>query len=128
MKRGRVTLYTRNGNDWTSAFPEIAAAVNKLQLGDALLDGEAAMVLPDGRTSFQAMQNAASPAARPHLVYFVFDLLRLGGKSLEALPLDERKARLKKLVGSRKTLAALGRDTTPCPTPRRRGRGWYGQR
>src|SRR5215467_12474701 len=27
VKRGRVVLYTRNGNDWTNAFPVIAAAV-----------------------------------------------------------------------------------------------------
>ena len=103
VKRGRITLYTRNGNDWTAAFPEIVDAIDKLHLDDALIDGEAAMVLPVGRTSFQAMQNAATPDARSRLVYFAFDLLRLGGKSLEALPLEERKARLKRLVGSRKT-------------------------
>ena len=98
IRKGRVSLYTRNGNDWTAAFPEIADAVRKLELDDALLDGEAAIVLPDGRTSFQAMQNKAGT-----LVYFVFDLLRLEGEKLEALPLEERKARLKKLVGARKT-------------------------
>ena len=27
VKRGRVFLYTRNGNDWTAAFPEIADAL-----------------------------------------------------------------------------------------------------
>jgi bifunctional non-homologous end joining protein LigD len=103
VKRGRVVLYTRNGNDWTQAFPDIVSAIDKLKLDDALIDGEAAMVLPDGRTSFQAMQNAGTPGARARLVYFVFDLLRLGGKSLERLPLEERKAHLKKLVGGRKT-------------------------
>ena len=103
IRRGKVVLYTRNGNDWTAAFPEIVDALNKLELNDGLIDGEAAMVLPDGRTSFQAMQNSGTPDARSRLVYFVFDLLRLDGKSLEALPLEERKARLKKLVGSRKT-------------------------
>jgi bifunctional non-homologous end joining protein LigD len=103
VRRGRVSLYTRNGNDWTTAFPEIADAVQKLELDDALIDGEAAIVLPDGRTSFQALQSTGDPAKRGTLVYFVFDLLRLGGQTLEKLPLEERKARLKKLVGSRKT-------------------------
>jgi DNA ligase D-like protein (predicted ligase) len=102
VRRGRVSLYTRNGNDWTGAFPEIADAVGKLGLGDALIDGEAAVVLPDGRTSFQALQNTGA-ANRATLVYFVFDLLHLNGESLERLPLEERKARLKKLVGRRKT-------------------------
>jgi len=103
VRKGRVSLYTRNGNDWTAAFPEIAGAVEKLGLDDALIDGEAAIVLADGRTSFQAMQNAGDPGKRGTLVYFVFDLLRLNGESLDTLPLDERKARLKKLVGARKT-------------------------
>ena len=103
VRKGRVTLYTRNGNDWTAAFPSIAAAVEKLGLDDALIDGEAAMVLPDGRTSFQAMQNASDPSRRGTLVYFVFDLLRLNGESLQGLPLAERKTRLKRLVGAKKT-------------------------
>lgn len=103
VRNGRVSLFTRNGNDWTAAFPDVAEAVARLGLDDALLDGEAAMVLPDGRTSFQAMQNAGDPAKRGTLVYFVFDLLRLNGDNLEALPLEDRKARLKKLVGTRKT-------------------------
>jgi len=101
VRRGRVALYTRNGNDWTASFPDVADAVGRLRLDDALIDGEAAIVLPDGRTSFQAMQNAG--ANRGTLVYFVFDLLRLNGQSLETLPLEERKARLKKLVGAKKT-------------------------
>jgi bifunctional non-homologous end joining protein LigD len=103
VRKGRVSLYTRNGNDWTAAFRDIADAVQKLGLDDALIDGEAAIVLPDGRTSFQAMQNAGDPSKRGTLVYFVFDLLRLNGESLERLPLEARKARLKKLVGARKT-------------------------
>ena len=102
VRRGRVSLYTRNGNDWTTAFPEIADAVQKLELDDALIDGEAAIVLPDGRTSFQALQKTGDPSKRGTLVYFVFDLLRLDGQTLEKLPLEQRKARLKKLVGSRK--------------------------
>jgi len=35
-------------------------------------------------------------------VYFVFDLLRLDGKDLRALPLEERKARLADLVAPRR--------------------------
>jgi len=100
IRRGRVTLTSRNGHDWTAAFPEVADAAARLDTADALLDGEVAMVLPDGRTSFQALQNAfAGAGSRAPLAYFVFDLLRLDGRSLEALPLEERKARLQALVG-----------------------------
>jgi len=102
VRKGAVALYTRNGNDWTTAFPEIAEAVKRLGVDDALIDGEVAVVLPDGRTSFQALQNSSS-TDRGTLAYFVFDLLRLDGPRSAARPLEERKARLKKLVGSRKT-------------------------
>jgi bifunctional non-homologous end joining protein LigD len=102
VRKGRVTLYTRNGNDWTAAFPEIADAVTKLGLDDTVIDGEAAVVLPDGRTSFQALQNTGG-GNRGTLVYFVFDLLRLNGENIGQLPLEDRKTRLKKIVGGRST-------------------------
>ena len=56
---GGVSLYTRNGKDWTAAFPAIAAAAQKLATTDALLDGEIAVIMPDGRTSFQGLQNTS---------------------------------------------------------------------
>jgi bifunctional non-homologous end joining protein LigD len=104
IRHGRATLITRNGNDWTTAFPEVAAAAVDLHVRDALIDGEVVMLLPDGRTSFQALQNASSgEAGRDSLVYFVFDLLRLEGERLERLPLEERKERLRAFVDARKT-------------------------
>ena len=69
---GETRLITRNGNDWTDAFPEIVDAIGALGVRSALLDGEVAMVLPDGRTSFQALQNAFRGGSRRALVYFVF--------------------------------------------------------
>jgi bifunctional non-homologous end joining protein LigD len=104
IRNGRVTLVTRNGNDWTSAYPEIAKAAGELGVRAALIDGEVVMLLPDGRSSFQALQNAFSgTASRAALVYYVFDLLRLDGESLEHLPLERRKARLRALLGRRKS-------------------------
>jgi bifunctional non-homologous end joining protein LigD len=98
IEGGRVTLLSRNGLDWTDRFPEVAAAARRLPARRALLDGEVAVVLPDGRTSFQALQNARS-AARGTVAYLVFDLLRLDREDLAAWPLLERKAALARLVG-----------------------------
>jgi bifunctional non-homologous end joining protein LigD len=62
------------------------------------------MLMPDGRSSFEALQQAlAGSASRAPLVYLVFDLLRIDRTSTTRLPLDERKALLKKMVGTRKT-------------------------
>ena len=101
---GRATLISRNGKDWTHAFPDIGDAAVRLGVRDALIDGEVAVLLPDGRTSFQRLQQAvAGQDARASLVYFVFDLLRLEGERLDRLPLEERKARLRTLVRRRKS-------------------------
>jgi len=94
---GKVTLISRNGNDWTDHFPEIAKAATELKVESALLDGEVCVVSPHGRTSFQALQNLAS-ADRKRLVYFVFDLLYLDGRTLIGEPLEARKAALRTIV------------------------------
>jgi bifunctional non-homologous end joining protein LigD len=54
IDRGQVTLLSRNGKEWTAAFPEIARAAAGLKVTSALMDGEVCVLLPDGRTSFQA--------------------------------------------------------------------------
>jgi bifunctional non-homologous end joining protein LigD len=97
---GTITLMSRNGKDWTAAFPEIVEAASRLDTDDALVDGEVAIVLADGRTSFQALQNAlSSKTTRESLVYIVFDLLRLDHADLRREPLAQRKAQLASLVG-----------------------------
>jgi bifunctional non-homologous end joining protein LigD len=95
---GQVTLWSRRGKDWTAQFPEVADAARRLKVRAALLDGEVAAVLPDGRTSFQALQNAFA-SNRRKVVYFVFDLLHLNGEDLFDRPLLERKAALARLIG-----------------------------
>ena len=80
VRNGRVMLVSRSGRDWTHAFPEVADAAARLGVRDALIDGEVTVVLPDGRTSFQSLQQALTGRGdRASLVYFVFDLLRLEG-------------------------------------------------
>lgn len=94
-----MSLLSRRGHEWTDDFPEVTAAAARLGCKSALLDGEVAAVLPDGRTSFQAMQRGWS-GARPEIAYFIFDLLHLDGDDLTALPLEERKARLRAALGA----------------------------
>ena len=91
-----IALISRNGKDWTGAFPAVVRAARQLEVKSALLDGEVCMVLPDGRTSFQALQNAGS--SKGTLVYIVFDLLFLDGRSLLREPLHARKAALERIV------------------------------
>ena len=94
-----IRLITRRGLDWTTTFPEVAAAVARaLPAKTALLDGEVAVLEGDGRTSFDALQQALSGGDRRGLKYFVFDLLHFDGEDIAALPLEVRKRRLRALM------------------------------
>src|SRR5688572_27405413 len=104
LERGAVALLSRRGNDWAAHFPSVRDAVAKLAARQLLVDGEVAAVLPDGRTSFQGLQNVGRGA---DLAYFVFDLLHLDGEDLGRLPLEERKARLERLLSARKGTTTL---------------------
>jgi len=75
-KRGeRVELFSRN--HLPQNMPEVAAAVSRLPVSDAVLDGEVAW---DGHSS-----------------YHVFDILWLNGRSVTTLPLEQRRALLRDL-------------------------------
>jgi bifunctional non-homologous end joining protein LigD len=97
IANGRVQLLTRSGLDWTDKYPSTAAALAKLKVKSAYLDGELCGVRPDGVTAFELMQQA-SDSGGAGLTYFAFDLLEFDGEDMTALPLIERKARLAKLL------------------------------
>ena len=99
VEDGRARLISRNAKDWTARFPSVIEAAESLPLRNGILDGEVAMVRPDGRTSFQDLQNvAASGSAAGALRYFAFDLLYRDGEDLMSTPLVERKAALSALL------------------------------
>jgi len=101
LDEGRVTLLSRNGREWTDQFPSVVDSVRGLRARAALLDGEVAVVTPDGRTSFQALQNYMNGSHREGLVYMLFDLLHLDGQDLTGARLEDRKAALARLIGPR---------------------------
>ena len=98
VKKGEVRLFTRNANDWTAKLSAQAEAVGRLRLDDAWLDGEAVVLTEEGRSSFQALQNAFDSHFTGTIVYCVFDLLYLNGYDLRATPLIERKRLLASLL------------------------------
>ena len=96
----RAWLYTRKGLDWTSRFKVIANAASSLP--DCILDGEICAVDEHGAPSFPALQDAIAMEKTDALIYFAFDLLAVEKEDLRALPLGERKARLKTLLAKAK--------------------------
>src|SRR5262249_34735453 len=95
----RVRLMSRNGNDWTAQFREVAEAIGELGAKDAVYDGEVVVLRPDGVSDFQALQNRMRAGRGSKIVYSIFDLPFYGGYDLRSLPLVERKAFLASVAG-----------------------------
>jgi bifunctional non-homologous end joining protein LigD len=104
---GRMRLVTRNGNDVTARYPELARMNRALSMHRAILDGEVVAFDADGRPSFGALQgrmhltrdSAVKRLAKEKPVtYMAFDLLWLDGRSLMDRPYEERRAALRALL------------------------------
>ncbi len=95
VRGGRVTLYTRNGQDWTDRFAKAAAGLG--QLPDCVVDGELVALDAAGNPDFAALQAAIERGRTQELVFFAFDLLWREG-DWRARPLLERKAALEAMV------------------------------
>jgi bifunctional non-homologous end joining protein LigD len=93
-----VHFLSRTCQDWTKRFGSLAKAADKLTAGAAILDGEVVVALPDGRTSFQALQGALSEPRSDRVVYYAFDLLHVDGYDLTSVRLEDRKNLLRRMI------------------------------
>jgi bifunctional non-homologous end joining protein LigD len=97
VRGGECRLVSRNDNDLTERFAGVATEVVKAtKTPNAVLDGEVCRLDPSGRSSFSELQRGTGP-----LVYYAFDVLEIDGEPQLGLPLDERKAKLRKLLDKR---------------------------
>jgi len=103
-----VVLASRNGKDWTDQFPTVAAAVAKLDAEELVLDGEVCALDPEGRPSFNLLQNAGG--AKTRLSYAVFDVLARDGNDLRGEPLEARQVELESVLAKAK--APIARSST----------------
>jgi len=99
VEDSEARLKTRKGLDWTDKFKAIAKEGGAMP--DALIDGEIVALDHNGVPDFSTLQAAISDGKTDDLIFYAFDLLFAGGEDLRRLPLDERKARLRKLLEAR---------------------------
>lgn len=104
IEAGRARLVSRHARGWSDSFPTVCEAARSLPLQAALLDGELAVLLPNGQTSFQALQQRSSLPPGARVVYFVFDVVHHNGRDVGRRPYDERKALLEEVLAP----AAIG--------------------
>jgi bifunctional non-homologous end joining protein LigD len=98
-------ILSRNQKDLGGKFPEVKDSIAALNIQDAIIDGEIVALDEKGRSSFQLLQGFDMGQERPPIVFYAFDLLRLNGKDLQGLPIEERKANLEELL--RKPLGVI---------------------
>jgi bifunctional non-homologous end joining protein LigD len=100
---GHLRITSRNGNEITGAYPELAGLSSALGDHEAVLDGEIVALDERGRPSFQALQRRMHRrdgvavkrlAASEPVTYMIFDLLWLDGDSMIGRPYRERRATL----------------------------------
>ncbi len=106
VRPGRLRLESRNLNEITQAYPEVRGILEDLGMREAVLDGEIVAFGEDGAPSFERLQrrmHVSAPSAIARLqkstpvVFAIFDLLYLDGRSLMGLPYEERRTHLEQL-------------------------------
>jgi bifunctional non-homologous end joining protein LigD len=103
---GRFRMESRRLSDITFQYPELRPLGRELGSSDAVLDGEIVAFDESGKPSFERLQQRMNltgesqikrRAKQVPVAYVIFDLLYLDGRSLMALPYEERRERLEDL-------------------------------
>ena len=92
---GKVLLRSRNNKDFNAKYPGIVRAHGALP-DETVIDGEVVALDAAGRPSFNALQNVES--SKLQVVYYVFDVLVLAGRSVMPQQLSERRDLLRRRV------------------------------
>jgi len=102
---GALTLRSRNAQDITNRYPELAGLPQAVAADDAILDGEIVALDARGHSDFERLQermHVRAPSenlvSQTPVVYYIFDLLYCDGYDLRQAPLLERKQFLERLL------------------------------
>jgi uncharacterized protein (TIGR03437 family) len=88
------TLATRRYAGRSPCWGPLCQSIAQQIAGEAILDGEIVCLDDDGRPQFYDLMRRREPQC-----FYAFDLLWLDGRDFRGLPLLERKAQLRDLVG-----------------------------
>ena len=98
IERGKVSIWSRNGLDWTRKLPNLIPPLEALGLHEAYLDGEVVSLDTEGRSNFGQLKSDLSDGRSDRLFYYLFDLPYLYGHDLQRCRLIDRKDALKALL------------------------------
>jgi bifunctional non-homologous end joining protein LigD len=91
----RLQLRSRNDNDFSGRYAAVLRGLAKLP-DETVIDGEIVALDEEGRPSFNTLQNSVGSPAR--IVYYVFDVMVLGGRDVSGETLTTRRELLERKV------------------------------
>src|SRR6267378_1265832 len=108
----RVSIFSRNLESWTDAFPELVEAASRLTVESVILDGEAIAYNPESEEYVPFQETAARRrkegieefADRTPMRAFVFDVMFRDGSDLTPLPYERRFEIVQELLKKSDTL------------------------
>src|SRR5258708_3805438 len=104
---GEALLLTRNGNDYTNVFPEVARAVKSLPFDDCIIDGEVVCLDAKGMPSFSRLHQRGRLSSEMEIrraavelpaTFYAFDLIAFEDFDLRPMELFRRKELLSEVV------------------------------
>lgn len=98
VNEGQLTIYSRNGNDITSQFPELDMPEQAFRINNAIFDAEIVCLDEQGRAVFKKVikrlmskKNFEYESKRSPAYCYLFDCLYLDGRSLMNDPQERRR-------------------------------------
>jgi bifunctional non-homologous end joining protein LigD len=107
IENGRLRLVSRNHNEMTALYPELADLPTYVRARKAIVDGEVVAIDEEGRPSFSLMQQRtgirhgrfrAPGRNEVPVLYYAFDLIYLDGYDLHKVNLEDRKRLLQEVL------------------------------
>ncbi|MBA3590862.1 DNA polymerase ligase N-terminal domain-containing protein [Methylibium sp.] len=104
IDKGKATLVTRGGHDWSAKMPGLVKELEQLGLQSAWLDGEIVVLGDNGAPDFNALQKSFDHrTSSAGIVYFLFDVPFFGGYDLRNVELVHRRQVLRTLLEDKGT-------------------------
>ena len=94
----KIWLFTRNGQDWTDRFPQLASDLAALPT--CIIDAELVATDANGIADFATLQHTVTKLQEDGLALWAFDLLYAGGEDIRGVQCIKRKTRLASIVTS----------------------------
>jgi bifunctional non-homologous end joining protein LigD len=100
LNRGDRRAYTRRGHDWSHLYAPILAVAGELDCRSAMIDGEVIIQDNRGLSDFRTLRSELARKKPRGLIFMAFDLLHIDDLDLRRRPLEERRDRLRDLLGT----------------------------